>query len=111
MAERMPSYSPTTRAALMLLGAQVAAARRERGWTAAQLAERVGVGPGTIGRLERGEPGVALGTAFEAASLSGVSLFTEDQQSLPALAAAAQHRLALLPARVRKRVVDIDDAF
>ena len=102
---------PTTRAAVALLGAQIAAARKERSWTAAELAERVGVQPHTIGRLERGEPTVALGVVFEAAVIVGVPLFTADERELPALAAAAQQRLALLPARVTKPLVVIDDNF
>lgn len=102
---------PSTRAAVALLGSQIAAARRERGWTAAGLAERVGVQPHTIGRLERGEPTVALGVAFEAAVIVGVPLFTTDERELPGLAAAAMQRLALLPARVTKPVVIVDDDF
>lgn len=102
---------PTTRAAVALLGSQIAAARKERGWTAADLAERVGVRPHTIGRLERGEPTVAVGVAFEAAVVVGVPLFTADARELPDLAAAARQRLALLPARVTKQVVVVDDNF
>jgi DNA-binding XRE family transcriptional regulator len=102
---------PTTRAAVALLGSQIAAARRERGWTAAELAERVGVQPQTIGRLEKGEPTVALGLAFEAAVVVGLPLFGADERELPALAAAAQQRLALLPARVTKPAVVVDDNF
>jgi transcriptional regulator with XRE-family HTH domain len=101
---------PTTRAAVALLGAQIAVARKERGWTAAGLAERVGVQPQTIGRLERGEPTVALGVAFEAAVVVGVPLFAADEGELPALAAAARQRLALLPARVAKPPV-VGDNF
>lgn len=102
---------PTTQAAVALLGSQIAAARKERKWTAADLAERVGVQPHTIGRLERGEPTVALGVAFEAAVIAGVPLFTTDEQELPALAAAAKQRLALLPARVTRPVIVVDDDF
>jgi transcriptional regulator with XRE-family HTH domain len=102
---------PTTRAAVSLLGVQIAVARKERGWTAADLAERVGVQPQTIGRLERGEPTVALGVAFEAAVVVGVPLFAADERELPALTAAAKQRLALLPARVTKPPIVVDDDF
>ena len=50
-------------------------ARRERRWTLAELAERVGVSVVTIRKVERGDPTVALGTAFEAAVIAGVVLF------------------------------------
>ena len=111
MTKRTRSFIPTTRAAAALLGSQIAAARKERGWTAADLAERVGVQPQTIGRLERGEPTVGLGVALEAAVIAGVPLFTADERELPALAAAARQRLALLPARVTKPPVVVDDNF
>lgn len=111
MTKRTRSFMPATRAATALLGSQIAVARKERGWTAADLAERVGVQPQTIGRLERGEPTVALGVAFEAAVVAGVPLFAADEQDLPALAAAARQRLALLPARIAKPPVVIDDDF
>jgi hypothetical protein len=48
--------------------------------------------------------------AFEAAVVAGVPLFAADERELPALAAAAKQRLALLPARVARPVV-IDDDF
>lgn len=111
MTKRTRSFMPTTRAAVALLGSQIAAARRERGWTAADLAERVGVQPQTIGRLERGEPTVALGVAFEAAVIVGIPLFAADEQELHSLAAAAQQRLALLPTRVTKPSIVVDDNF
>lgn len=111
MAKRTRSFMPTTRAAVALLGLEIAAARKERGWTAADLAERVGVQSHTIGRLERGEPTVALGMAFEAAVIVGVPLFVEDERELPAAVVAARQRLALLPARVTKPSIVIDDNF
>ena len=41
----------------------------------------------------------------------GLPLFGADERELPALAAAARQRLALLPARVTKPVVVVDDDF
>ena len=105
------TFMPTTKAAVALLGAQVALARKERRWTAADLAERVGVTAHTIGRLERGEPTVAIGVVLEAAVVTGVPLFAAPESDLPGLAAAARQRLAVLPARVSKADVVIDDDF
>ena len=71
-----------------------------------ELAERVGVTEGTIGRVERGEPTVALGVAFEAAAISGVPLFTETGAALPALAEAValdEARQARLAAELSAR--------
>ena len=103
--------TPMTRAAVSLLGAQIAQARRERGWTAAQLAERVGVEAHTIGRIERGEPTVAIGLVFEAAVITRTPLFGVDERELKPLEAAARRYLALLPTRVRKARIEIDDDF
>jgi len=111
MSKKTRSYLPTTRAAASVLGSQVKRARTERGWTIAELAERVGVTQATISRVERGEPTVALGVAFEAAAITGVPLFTENQAALPALADAARLQLALLPSRVAKAPLDIDNDF
>ena len=101
--------SPVTVEAVRLLGSRVAAARRERRWTLMELAERVGVSVVTIRKVERGDPSVALGTAFEAAALVGVALFHEDRQRRALEAEVARARLAVLPASVRSG--DIDDDF
>jgi len=100
--------SPVTLEAARLLGNRVALARRDRRWTIAELAERVGVSVVTIRKVERGDPSVALGTALEAAALVGVTLFHGDPARRSLEAEVVQARLALLPASVRRRVVDDD---
>jgi DNA-binding XRE family transcriptional regulator len=67
-----------------------------------ELAQRVGVTHTTIRKVERGDPTVSLGTAFEAAVLVGVQLFSADPLSRAAEAARTADRLAVLPQRVRK---------
>ena len=49
------------RRALATLGRDISTARRRRNMTIATLAERAFVGRNTITRVERGDPGVALG--------------------------------------------------
>ena len=72
----------------------------------AELAERLGVSPVTLRKVERGDPTVALGTAFEAAALVGVALFDPDpgRRDLESQLTAA--RLAVLPATVRTPTPD-----
>ncbi|MCZ2813722.1 helix-turn-helix transcriptional regulator [Modestobacter sp. VKM Ac-2979] len=97
-----------------MLGSQIAAARRELGWTAAELAERVGVSAPVISRLEKGHPTTQIGTVLEAAVLCGVPLFGRDPSNPAALrdlAQAERDRAALLPTRVRQHTVQIDDDF
>ena len=104
-------YLPAAAAATAALGSLVAAGRRERGWTAAELAERLGVSAQTLRRLERGSPTVAVGLVLEAALLCGVELFATPEDQLARVARDAETRLALLPRRVRPRPVVIDDDF
>ena len=109
--QRMRPVLPATTAALVALGTQVAIARRETGWTAAELAERLGVTPALVARIEKGSPAVAVGTAFEAAVLCGVPLFGVAPDELIDVAARQRDRLALLPARVRTRIQQVSDDF
>src|SRR6185312_15040835 len=95
------TYSPIALEAASLLGARVRLARRERGWTLRELAERVGVTQPTMSKIERGDPSVGLGVALEAAALAGVPLFDEDRSRVRLEAAQVEGRLALLPQLVR----------
>ncbi len=105
------TFTPQTIHAAQVLGAQIAEARRERGWTADELAQRVGVSPRTISTLERGSPTVTMGIAFEAATLLGISLFGADGPELARLARQGRDRLALLPSRVRRSRDAVRDDF
>lgn len=102
--------SPHTLEAARLLGERVRLGRRERRWTLQELAERVGVSVPTMRKVERGDPSVGLGTAFEAATLTGVPLFHEDPSRLLLETARVEDRLAVLPRLVRKPAV-VDDDF
>jgi transcriptional regulator with XRE-family HTH domain len=103
------TLSPVTLEALRLLGANLRLGRRRRHWTVAELAERVGVSEATMLKVERGDPGVRLGTAFEAAALVGVPLFDEDRSRRMLEASRLEDRLAVLPQSVRRpRAVDDD---
>jgi transcriptional regulator with XRE-family HTH domain len=106
------AFSPLTIDAAQLLGARVRLARRERGWTLRELAERVGVAVPTMRKVERGDPTVRIGVAFEAAVLTGVPLFHEDRGRLRLEAGRVEDRLAVLPQLVRKpAATDADDDF
>ncbi len=104
----VPSLTPTAREAARLLGERIRLARRERRWTVAELAERVGVSHVTMSKVERGDPSVALGTAFEAAALVGVTLFDDDPARRRLESERNVDRLALLPRSTRRRRVDND---
>ncbi|EIC20982.1 helix-turn-helix domain-containing protein [Thiorhodovibrio frisius] len=105
--------SPTTRQALQLLGGLIEEGRIRKGWSREMLAERVGVGSLTIRRVTRGEPGVAIGTYFEAAALLDIPLFDQAlPRSLERELTRQQEMLRLLPARIRSPREDrLDDDF
>jgi transcriptional regulator with XRE-family HTH domain len=104
-------YSPYAKDAAKLLGAQIRQGRHARHWSAEELAKRVGISRPTLGKIERGDPSVGLGAAFEAARLVGVPLFEEDRDRLRTELARSRDRLALLPQRVRGSRRDVDDDF
>lgn len=105
------AYSPYSLDAAGLLGERIRIARRGRRWSQEQLAERTGITPGTLIKIERGDPSVRLGTAFEAAALVGVPLFHEDRSRLALDLDRARARSALLPQRVRSRGEAVKDEF
>lgn len=102
------TLSPTTSEVLRTLAVSIRAGRLRRGWTVAQLAERVGVSHATITAVEAGRSGVAIGTVLEAATLVGVPLFSADETRRAAHGALKQAELALLPAAARRREIDDD---
>jgi transcriptional regulator with XRE-family HTH domain len=102
--------SPATSEVLHLLGDTIRAARLRRGWTVQELAERVGVSHPTITRMERGHPGVAIGSVIEAAVVCGVPLYDPDPTARARHAAAMRIELALLPEAARRQR-SIDDDF
>ena len=91
-----------------MLGALIAAGRRERSMTLDDLAQRVGVSRVTMRKIERGDPSVRLGSAFEAAAIVGVSLLAPDPATRDLVRGALSDRLAVLPSRVRRPEIDDD---
>jgi transcriptional regulator with XRE-family HTH domain len=64
--------SPKTKPALERLGQDVRNARLRRGIAVADLAVRAGTSPSSIARLERGDPGVAIGTLADVLVVLGL---------------------------------------
>lgn len=94
-----------------MLGRLIRIGRLERGLTAQELADRAGVSRTTLSSIEKGAPGVEVGTVFEVAALAGVSLFDHDEGALRMRNAHLSEKLALLPKSVRHKVKKIDDDF
>lgn len=111
MAKRTRAYPRPVRQAAALLGSQIKQSRVERRWSVRELAERAGISTSTLLRVERGDPTVSLGVAFDVATLVGVPLFYEDRSRLAPELSRSRDRVALLPQRVRERESDVDDDF
>lgn len=86
---------------LRKLGHDLSIARRKRGISTADMAERLFVSRDTLWRMEKGDPGVALGT------LATAAFVLQLHERLANLAAPASDELALsldearLPERIR----------
>lgn len=107
------SYSRYAQEALRLLGKEIELARKSKRITAEVLAERCGISRPTLRKVERGEPTVEIGVAFEAAAIVGIKLFeSESSKGLHTQFLHASEKVALLPQSVRlKGRREPSDAF
>lgn len=64
--------SPKAKPALERLGQDIRNARLRRGIAVADLAVRAGTSPSSVARLERGDPGVAIGTLADVLVVLGL---------------------------------------
>ncbi|EWH03412.1 helix-turn-helix domain-containing protein [Halomonas sp. BC04] len=112
MKTRHVTLSPRATLSLRLFAGLIEEGRLNKGWTRDELAERVGVSVVTMRQVAKSSPKVAIGTYFEAAALVGVSLFTDDSDTLRREHANQLERLTLLPKRAsRQQDKPIDDDF
>ena len=97
------TLSPETLVATRQLGAALRAARIRRRLTQAQLASRTGTGVATIQRMERGEPGLSIGTLLETLAVLERSWLGELVQRVADDAPGRQMEQRRLPKRVVHR--------
>ncbi len=110
-ASKKRSYARYTIAAVELLGTLVQIERKSRRMTGQDMADRLGVDRGTLQRLEKGNPKVELGLAFEACAILGIPLFEANAHSMTVRLDEADKRVALLPSRARSKPVSASDDF
>jgi transcriptional regulator with XRE-family HTH domain len=109
-----PSTRPYSRYSLeaaVLLGQLIRLARIGHRLTFEELAERAGISRGLLHRIEKGDPGCAIGSVFEVAAIVGVRLFDADQPALAKRVTSNEATLALLPKSVRKSTRPVKDDF
>jgi transcriptional regulator with XRE-family HTH domain len=104
-------YSRYGRDATVLLGQLIRLARISRKVTLEELSERAGVSRGLVHRIEKGDPGCAIGAVFEVAAIVGVRLFDADQSTLATGIAANTATLTLLPRAIRTSNKPVKDDF
>jgi len=105
------AYSAYSHDALQLLAQLIRRARIGRKLTTQNVADRAGVSRGLIQRIERGDPGCAIGAVFEVAAIVGVRLFDADGPMMAERLAANAATLALLPRSVRVSGMKVVDDF
>ena len=105
------SYSQYSLNALELLGQLVRKARLSKAMTTTDLALRAGISRALLQRIERGDPGCAIGMVFEVAAICGVPLFDLESRQLSNHLGLHREKMALLPKAVRARNQVVKDDF
>lgn len=105
------TYSRYTLEALKLLSGHIKAARVASGTTAGDLATRAGISRDLLYRIENADPACSVGVVFEIASLLGLPLFSSDIDELRIKNKFVADKLALLPAKVKAKKMELDDDF
>ena len=103
--------SSSTLSVLKTLAAMIKASRLERGMSQIEMSRRLGVSRYTVIAVEKGDPGVGVGTVFEAATIVGIPLLADDQHELTKLASTVAGLASVLPERGRRKKVTLEDDF
>lgn len=103
------AYSSYSQITLKLLAQMIRRARIERKLTTQELADRAGISRGLVQRIERGNPGAAIGAVIETAAIVGVRLFDADQPTMAGHLSMNNAMLALLPKSVHPKAKVKDD--
>jgi transcriptional regulator with XRE-family HTH domain len=106
--KKIRTYSKYSLEAASLLAQQIKLGRKQRRWSEKNLADRAGISRVTLRRIENGEMSCAIGLVFEVAMLVGINLFEQDVISFARQIEHAKDKVALLPKRIREKVVDDD---
>ena len=105
------TYSHQSLEALQVLAQMIRVGRIDRKISAKEMADRAGISQPLLRRIERADPGCAIGAVFEVAVIAGVPLFGGETDRLQAQRSVLTERLSLLPQRVHKPKRVIHDDF
>ncbi|MBL4661586.1 MAG: helix-turn-helix transcriptional regulator [Alcanivoracaceae bacterium] len=105
------SYSRYSSDAIYLLGKLIRAERKQKKITTIELAERAGIFRSLLQRIEKGDPKCSIGAVFEAATIVGIQLFNEGDNSLHKHIYRVEKQLTLLPQSIRHTKTELIDDF
>lgn len=112
MKAQLASLSSITKITLRILGEMIKCARLERKMSQKDLAERLNRSRYTVMALEKGDPEVAIGVVFEAATIVGIKLLADDNSGIQRLSNRGSSLIVVgPPKKVRKIKKEIDDDF
>jgi transcriptional regulator with XRE-family HTH domain len=92
-----PSTTPESTEALLAIGEAVRRRRKALGLSAVATAEAAGISRPTLHRIEKGEPSVTLGAAWQVLTVLGLSAVVQPRD---VVALPAPSRAGWLPARI-----------
>jgi transcriptional regulator with XRE-family HTH domain len=89
-----PAALPEIERTVSAIGAKVAHARKERGWSLAQLAQRAGISPAAVHKVEKSGMTPTIASLMKIASALGksVSYFVEEPSTLDVSVVRAEQR-------------------
>ena len=103
--------SRATKDTVKYLGDLIRIARKERGITQQELADRVGVSRGLIRRLEGGNTKIQIGAAFEACFVLGIPLMGCNKEHINSLARMLSYINKLIPINTPSKNINFNDDF
>ena len=103
--------SPYAADAIVLLGQLLRKSRIEKRMTTTDVAVRAGISRGLLHRIENGDPGCAIGAAFEVASIVGFPLFDAGQATISQAHHTNRELMRLMPQSVRHQRTEVNDDF
>ena len=111
MSKTQRPLSPYAADAVRLLGQLLRKSRIEKRMTTTEVAVRSGISRGLLHRIESGDPGSAIGAAFEVAAIVGLPLFDTGQANLGHTLNTNREVMRLLPRSVRRQRTEVNDDF
>lgn len=105
-------YTKTTLEAARLLGQLIKLSRKKHRMSENELAARAHIARSTLQKIEKGDPSINIGLAFEAANVVGVALFdASDSHDLRRLNNSLTDQLTLFTRKSKKDDSELKDDF